>query len=167
MPDMPFWIAKGYFLMAVDAADDNTLEAIRNDLRDPSKSVDEVAQRNLNLHEGSIEHLREDWFKPTGWFGQDASQVIREAFIHAINIVKPGPKTTGRRLDCYWVCVRGDEDLNIQAAVSGTPGSVVVIIKTPFPARGPVRAGTIATEEPFRLVFAGREPFSPEFRAFG
>jgi hypothetical protein len=129
--------------------------------------VHEVAERNLpQLSADAIEHLRKDWFDASGWFAYDMSQVIREAFIHAINVVNPGKQGPVRHLDCYWICVRGDQELTPQVMVSGTPGSVVVIIKTPVPLpdRPPVRVGSVSKEEPFRLVFEGREPFSPQYR---
>jgi hypothetical protein len=163
MPDMPMWIAKGNILMALDAADKETLIAIRQGLND-GVAVDEVARINLGLSADAATHLREDWFRPTGWFGYDASQVIREAFVHAINVVNPGQKGDVRHLDCYWICVRGDADLAVQVVVSGRPGSVVVIIKTPVPNRPPARAGTTPHEEVFRLVFEGQVPFSPQYR---
>ena len=61
MPDMPFWIAKGNILIAIDEADGNTLANIRQDLVD-GMPVYEVAQRNLRLTPDAIEHLRKDWF---------------------------------------------------------------------------------------------------------
>jgi hypothetical protein len=163
MPDMPLWIAKGNILMAVDEADANTLINIRQDLENGDR-VEEVARRHLGFSDAAVQHLRDDWFSDSGWFGGDVSQVIREVFIHAINVVNPGKQGPVRLLDCYWVCVRGDHELTTSVAVSGRPGSVVVIVKTPFPNRAPTRAGTTSVDEPFRMVFAGQIPFHPQFR---
>jgi hypothetical protein len=173
MPDMPLWIAKGNILMAVDEANPNTLIDIRQAL-ERGDQVYDVAATHLPLSGEAVQHLQDDWFSDTGWFParrladgrttSDVSQVIREAFIHAINVVNPGSQGPVRPLDCYWVCVRGDEDLTTSVAVSGRPGSVVVIIKTPVPTRAPTRTGTTSMDEPFRMVFEGREPYHPQYR---